>query len=431
MKSDVVICSILAAIFISIVGYWIIVIPQNGAPDEFVHFDANAKFIADNLRLPISGVDDLRFLKNCRDNPWGLIPCTNSYNTFPAVNYIVSAISIRFLSGFKDITQQTASRLPNLLWAALLVFSLFFSARNFGLSKIQSLLTTSSICFIPQVVFVFSYLNQDVMGLSVAAWCLYNFSSVTKLLFSKDPPEISKNTKSFILLGFSIGALFSSKYNYFVFAPVIGFYFIWAYLKCAHKKGLFLAVFVALMIAMPWYIRNLILYHDLLGQGFFLKKMAEFHPLGVSRALNASGIEHLLSHDWVYSNFKSFFALFGYMNLVVQSKWYILLMSFVLLFLAGSIFLAGYSKDRFTILSVFGSFGISILVILMSAYHSLVIDFQAQGRYLFPILIATFFSTIVLCRKFPKTITVFLCAWCTVIFALLIISTRLVLRTYI
>jgi hypothetical protein len=426
MKRDMLMGAALSALFILVVAFWMATIPQDSAPDEFVHYEANAKFIADNLRLPVSGIDDLRFLKNCRDNPNGLMPCTNSYNTYPAVSYIVSAVSIKLFRPLQVVSDEMASRFPNLLWGTLLVASLYLAARNLGAQVLHSILCTLSICLIPQVVFVFSYLNQDVVGLSTAACCLYAMTVLAQKLISNMPIEFRHQA----FTGIAVGLLLSSKYNYFVYIPFLGIFFLWALQRKLSTRAFTMIGLIALAVASPWYIRNYILYQDLLGQNYLLSKMQEFSPLGISRSLRPSGIEYLFSLHWVYTNFQSFVAVFGKMNLLIASSWYMLMMLMVVIFVLGSYFLAGLSRDRTTIIAVLGATAVSVLVIVMSAYHSLVIDFQAQGRYLFPLLLAVFYAAVCLSRQFPKSATIFLGSWLLLIGVVLGVSTRLIALTY-
>ena len=68
-----------------------------------------------------------------------------------------------------------------------------------------------------------------------------------------------------------------------------------------------------------------------------------------------------------------------------------------LVFVFGSIFLRGTLIDRGLAISVLG---LSAMLIGVSLYHSWTADFQAQGRYLFPIipmlgiLLATSYKTV-------------------------------------
>jgi hypothetical protein len=426
MKQDRIMGAALSALFLLVVAFWMATIPQDGAPDEFVHYEANAKFIADNLRLPVSGIDDLRFLKTCRDNPNGLMPCTNSYNTYPAVSYIVSAVSIKLFRPLQVVSDEMASRFPNLLWGTLLVASLYLAARNLGAQVLHSILCTLSICLIPQVVFVFAYLNQDVIGLAAAAWCLYAVTALAQKLIRNMPIGFRHQC----LTGIAVGLLLSSKYNYFVYIPFLGIFFLWALQRKLSTRAFTMIGLIALAVASPWYIRNFILYQDLLGQNYLLSKMQEFYPLGIARSFRPSGIEYLFSLSWVYTNFQSFVAVFGKMNLLIASGWYMLIILMVVVFVLGSFFLAGLSRDRTTIIAVLGATAVSVLVVVMSAYHSLVIDFQAQGRYLFPLLLAVFYAAVCLSRQYPKAVTVFLSSWLLLIGVVLGVSTRLVALTY-
>lgn len=110
----------------------------------------------------------------------------------------------------------------------------------------------------------------------------------------------------------------------------------------------------------------------------------------IGLALKSKGVSftEIFNHPyyWGKISLNSFFGIYGYMSIALNSSYYLLIISlfFILIF---SIF--------FQVLKPFNIESISkvllllffiFLTILISAHHSWVSDFQAQGRYLFPIL---------------------------------------------
>jgi hypothetical protein len=420
---------IFSLLYTLLLAFWMKIIPITEAPDEQVHFEANALFIADNNRLPISGIDDLRFITNCRINPLGAMPCTNSYNVFPHLNYVISAISIKLNRIVGAVSDTKAARLPQLLFAFIFCISLFQSAILGKLSKIKALVLALSICLIPQVVFIFSYLNQDAFALTAASVLLLSFLKGYNVVLSGNP----LNSRHQIFIGLAFGLLLSSKYNFFSLIPATAIYLV-GLLKLGNErqkdkiiKALKIAT-VAGVIAGPWYIRNLLIYKDILGSGFLLEKMSQFHHLGTARTFTPSNIEFLLDHGWFYINFKSFFGVFGYMSIFLSTFWYITAFILTIFAIGGALYLAGagiHSK-----IPIFIAIGTSILVIAMSAYHSLAIDFQAQGRYLFPLLITLFPAAIVLTLEFPRKLLSFFVIWDLFLVAMLFKATLILAARY-
>jgi hypothetical protein len=416
-------------LYLVILTFWIKVIPMLGAPDEQIHLEANALFIADNNRLPVSGVDDLRFLTNCRVNPLGAMPCTNSYNTFPQLNYLISAVSIKLNRLLGLVSDATAARLPQIVYAIIFFTSLHFSVVSVGLGSSKALMIALSVCLIPQVIFIFSYLNQDAFALTSASLVLLSCT----LALDRGRRHGTLPTSAVLFLGISLGLLLSSKYNYFALLPAIFIYL--AYIlrsTIPERRGQWLAIIkifvIAGLIAGPWYLRNLVLYGDLLGGKFLIETMSKFHPLGTARTMNPSNIEFLVDNGWFYTNFRSFFAVFGFMSLFLGSFWYLIAALLVTIAIGGALFLAGGSQHSKG--PVFIALGTTVLIIAMSAYHSLAIDFQAQGRYLFPILFGFIPAITILMIEFPRRVVAFVAIWDLFLLAMLIRSSVLICSTY-
>lgn len=362
-----------------------------GGPDEAIHYGFNVDFIRKNHRLPVGGQDDLEAYGACRDNKVGLIPCVYSYNTYPGPNYVASAISAELFGQTKRISPQTASRFTSL--ASGIIFVIFAYAAAYAITRrrLFSAVIVATLAFIPQVIFTNSYTNMDAHSLAISA-----VLGFTLVKFMQAP----RSRKRQIFLAITLfGLLPVAKYNYFILGLGSLILVVYTFIKHKFTKKELLRFFgyatlSFLVLASFWYIRNLILYNDLLGQSFVVEKMAQYHALGQMYSFNLSSLNLLVHLDFFNILFRSFFYGFGLMNFFLEEYNYKILLAILL----GTTSLLGYhlfqptikqSENRKLIGAVllYAFVGLGSLFIII--YNSLHYDFQPQGRYMYPILIPT------------------------------------------
>ncbi len=90
--------------------------------------------------------------------------------------------------------------------------------------------------------------------------------------------------------------------------------------------------------------------------------------------------------DWPVKTWKSFTGYYGYMTIHGPAAYYIVMFALHVLLLSytARVVLARGDPAEWQLFATAGAFGGGI--ILLSLYHSWINDFQAQGRYLFPVL---------------------------------------------
>jgi len=346
-----------------------------GAPDEYQHYGMNVDFMIKNHRLPVSGKDDLADLKRCRDNQYGKVPCMYSYQFYPGFNYVVSAITSK-AGGAVGVGGYTGARIASVLWGVLFINMLYLLARIF-VKQSYALLFVVAIGFIPQVIFTASYVNQDIHSLAIATTLVY--SSVAYLHAHKQ--------KVRWLFYLSFGLLFVAKYNYFVTAlvPLALLARTWwrdRQLKPVCTQLLWLAG-AALLLSGFWYVRNLILYHDPLGQQFILREMSKYHPLGHGWSLfDVRSYELLFRFDFFDTLFKSFFATFGYMLVYIEGVYYAI-MKLALVAGSGLLVWQGSKKHRWMLTATAGFVFVCLMQVIANSF---IYDFQPQGRYMFVVI---------------------------------------------
>ncbi len=379
-RSFLCLCALVAA-FLSLTITLAFHLPMNEAPDEFVHFKMNVRFILDHHRLPIAGQDDLQILSRCRENEYGLLPCTNSYTTYPPLSYLAGAGSAAFWHALLGVKPFFGARFASIAWGTLYLIFIYLSAWRITKNQLVTSLLSFSFAFIPQVIFVSSYMNSDITGLALGALCL-----LLTLLFVEKP-----TLQHSLLLGLGAGLLCSSKYNYLTYIPPFALFVLGiAFRRSPTSRHAWTVSLIvgcsAVLIASPWYLRNWLLYDDFLGQTFLLKKMSEFHPLGREWFLDSAGWQSLLAHHWFSDSARSMLGVFGYLNVFLDDWVYqfaaLVFGSTLLAFCVDTL----RSNNRMLQFAVLAFCLWFLGLLTLSIYHTLHIDFQAQGRYLFPAL---------------------------------------------
>lgn len=362
-----------------------------GAPDEGIHYRFNVKFIMENQRLPVSGRDDIETYQACRDNQIGLVPCVYSYNIFPAVSYIAAATSASLVSRAGLASPEVGARFAALFFGVVFVCFAYGTALVLTKRRLFAATLTASIVFIPQFIFTTSYTNLDAHSLAISA--ILGFALI---MFMLKPASLTRQAWLCIAL---FGLLPLAKANYFslgVGALILIIYaFINSHQNIKHvlRFGV-IALASFLVFSAFWYIRNLVLYGDPIGQEYMLHTMAQYHALGNALPLDLSSLNKLFQLDFIGTLFKSFFVTFGLMSFFVEIHKYdalkIMLYACTALFVYIYITGARVKNDGKKIgLAVLVYLLVFIASLALIVYNSLHYDYQPQGRYMFPVLIPT------------------------------------------
>ncbi len=355
------------------------------APDEGGHFRYNTEFMLRYHRLPVSGKDDVDAYQSCKPRDYGKVPCTYSYAVFPAANYVFAATTSKVATSLFDLSPIKGARLASIIWGIVFVNFLYLIAIRLSKNRRVSWVITS-LALIPQVIFTFSYLNQDAHSLAISAICIYALVRVLQ----------TKTTGSIILAAISFGALLPlAKYNFFLLIPAIGLVLLLAAFMKHLSWTTLLKILTSSIIAFAlfssfWFIRNTVLYHDPLGQNFVIQEMAKYAPLGNEIPLTLSNLEMYTNMKFFDILYRSFFVAFGAMAHFLNPDRYGVLQMLLLALIASYAIIVYYTKSIRTRYYL-GVLLVAILTLLGAAvgmvlYNSLVYDFQPQGRYLYLIL---------------------------------------------
>lgn len=363
---------------------WAIIIPYNHAPDEYMRYKI-PEFIYKYGYLPHGS--DARI----RDATWGF-----SYAFTPIFSYIVSALFMKITSFFTTSVNAlllSARMVSVLASTGTAYFSIKISKKLFdGVFRYVFVIAT---VILPEFVFVSAYVNNDAFGIFTVAWIVYG------LILSE---ENEWNIKSCIFLGCGVGLCALSYFNCYGIILVALFYGVVSVVKNKNiedKFGFLLSRFacvliVALIVAGWWFIRNAIIYNgDFLG----LRASSECAEMYAAKGFKPSQRVTLSSmnislrsflavyYGWTLSTYESFIGKFDYMSLSLPMCFYYIFLVIIFISLIGLFMMEKRKKNKENGLLSVSMIFMCVITVFISVWYSYFNDFQAQGRYLLPMLI--------------------------------------------
>ncbi len=365
---------------------WMLASPYAAPPDENMRYDI-PMYIYKYGVLP-RGDDPLLI-----NNAWGL-----SYAYFPILSYMVSALFMKVVSVFstEPLILLMAARFFSVLCGVGTAFmSLKIGRRLFG--KNIGFLFAAMVAFLPQNVFISSYVNNDALAILSTALIVW---------FWIRGIESNWDFKACVGLAVSISICALSYYNAygFILCSIILFY-------ATHQpsqviKKTLLIVGIVAVLAGWWFIRNAILYDgDFLGMRS-MDACAEAHAWPEVRpsahttpmSQGMSIFDMLFRTTWLLSVGRSFIGKFGGMSVTMPMWSYPIAIVF---FLVGFIFFFKNERKAFSFKTDVEGKKYAILSWVMvlaalipnllSMYNSYASDYQPQGRYSLPMIIPFFY----------------------------------------
>jgi hypothetical protein len=269
----------------------------------------------------------------------------------------------------------------------------------------------------PQVAFLASYVNNDIVGLcgvSILAYaCISGYKDRWNL----------KNA-SYLSAGLIICLLgYTNSYGFVLFGAVFFMLSLWWQHK-SKKQALKIVSIVVLLVtflAGPFFARNMILYNgDVFGVNTFQKRTLAWEAengIGVQHSYkemtNLGIVDLALSEGYLRTMTESAVARFGKMTVSPGNKYIYVYRAFVVVGIAGCLFAAmlllyriirhskglsslfvGALKSRERILLIACVLAAGVTTIALSLYYSYTIDYQAQGRYIIYIIIPIIIASV-------------------------------------
>ena len=255
----------------------------------------------------------------------------------------------------------------------------------------------------PQIWYIFSYFNGDAFPFFLA-FCMVYFAARGDPPLTPTPPSLrNRNTRRLVWLGALLGLVCISKQNYYVFAGFLLAYFGLCGLaakdmRAAAKNAVVVFGLAAMLFAARWgynvYVNRTVRpeaptqYAEKYASEDYKPSAQEAGTQFWGLRMRDQGLTYpqlFTVWTWHIWSFRTSFGVYDYMKIYAPFVYY-RYMAYLLWALMGALALAlilhGGPAGGEAVLVFLAFAG---LTIFQSTWHSWVADFQAQGRYLFPI----------------------------------------------
>lgn len=330
-----------------------------------------------------------------------------SYAYQPILTYIIQGFLLRFLFRFcrDGYLLLLAARLVNVAFGMIMAVFVRKTAKLLFQAESWQWLFSVAVMFLPQGLFLHTYVNTDSMAMMSSAIMLYAWLTGMKTRW---------DLRSCLTLSAGISLCALSYYNAYGFILCSIFIFLYTFMdkdasgrlrpdwKNLFRRGFLISAVVLLCISW-WFIRNAVLYDgDFLGLSARAANALEtaskqYHPLTKKTYQNMgySLFYMIFKTDFLELLTNSTIATFGPMSIVTFKHIYTVFKWLFLISTGLSFLPRRYSQrpgSRF--LNVCFALCILIPVVLCTGY-SYASDYQPQGRYILPMLLPfSYFCTL-------------------------------------
>lgn len=358
-------------------------------PDELVHIRAGDYYQQHFLPPPV-GSDEIR----------------DTYSVYGVSRLHSGEAAYFFLGKFArffhslNIPSYLAQRYFNVtLWALLLVLTLAYG--DFRPLMVPALLS-------PQIWYIFSYANSDAFAVFVmmlSAWQAAAPRSAWNRMLADEGEAGRSHWRACILLGLLFGMLLLLKKNFYFFLLFLGLYFIWRIVFGHTRLNRVKLGWIGIVCCIGFCLFGAARYTDAWVNDFHKKeKLLEARyqyaeplwspatPLekrhqSLQKRDRGCTLRHMLTTDrWAGKSFQNSFGSYGWTSVNASPHYYWLVRQVGLYFLVVVTFIVLVYGGRegttlwLMVLAVGGG------LIALCLYRAWTVDFQAQGRYFFPIV---------------------------------------------
>lgn len=357
-------------------------------PDEFVHISAS-KYYMDHWLPPAANDEAIR-------DTYSLYG-SSRLNT-DEITYLLNGKFARLISPM-HLAEHVTFRLFNLFLLGVILL--------YTLKVPDSRLVAVPLLISAQVWYLFSYCNSDAFALTVSFFvgCQLAIpdSALNRFLFGRRGWQW---IFAGLVVAILIGLLFVLKKNFYSYAVLVFALILLKIWKASSRENRLLVLkrfvlvcllglsFLAVKRAADYHIngldrsKKLLEMRDKTARPMFNPKTPlEKQHLNLSKKKRGVPLLEIIHKErWFEKTFRSAFGVYGYFTISGGYVYYDLVrwtgMAFLLFFFGSILLRAGWfnSLQAMTVLSL------AAALIGASLYHSWTKDFQAQGRYLIPIL---------------------------------------------
>jgi hypothetical protein len=379
-------------VFCALVG-WSVIQPLGGGPDEKMRYSI-VQYIFMHGSLPQGGDPEIL------DRTWGF-----SYAFQPILPYIFSAFLVKIGSFFtwNGEILLLCARFVNIIVGTLMaVLTRKLSKKIFN-STMSAWLFTLLVVLLPQGMFMHTYVNTDSMALISTVIIVYAWILGAERDFDR---------KACILLAIGIILCSMSYYNAYgyIMCSIILFILFYVHIKKKQvkiewnkliKKGLFISVIVLAGIGW-WFVRSYIIYDgDFLGLRI-RDEYAEIYAIdSLKPSLHKTYLNQgysvlymLMNSNFIILTTKSFIAMFGNMAVGVYDWIYKGYLVIIVTGLIGTLlplkertFLKKVSDNNLRLINI-NMLMCMIIPNILNIWAAYSYDYQPQGRYSLPMLVA-------------------------------------------
>lgn len=370
--------------------------PFGNPPDEYNRY-LIPQYIAEHGTLP-NGYDE-----SIRIGGYGF-----SYAFQPILPYMVQGYTMRLINLFTDSadTLLYSARLVDFTFGLIMAVFVILLSRKWFSDRRIAWVFSFLVTFLPQSIFVHTYVNTDSCCMMSIAIMLYGLTCGLQEGFK--PSSCVTLSTGIILCALS----YYNAYGYILSCILLFFAYFLSFsqgrpgfdLKPFLKKGLFISFLVLLGIGW-WFIRSAILYEgDFLGLQAradcgSLYALPEFRPENriTWKSQGYSMWDMLTGSDFMTLSFLSLIGIYGPMT-ITTSIWVYRFYKF--LFWIGAILCAVVPVSRakgadslyrerkgLRIFYHLNMLFCMAMPLILSFYYSYATDYQPQGRYILPMLI--------------------------------------------
>lgn len=405
-KRRIGLCIFLIAVFLFIFC-WAFIQPLNASPDEQMRY-LIVEYIVKHGTLP-----DGRDLE-ITNALWGI-----SYGYYPILAYMIMAVPAKIVSLFTTDTFAVlmAARLVNAVFGTVMAYLVFRISEMLFRDK-SKYMFTALVVFLPGVIFVHSYVNNDSMALLSTAWIVYVWVISIKTGWTKRLCVSYAGAVSLCVLSY---------YNAygFVLCAIIFFFTTILIGQNVENRAKYVAsrtamvVILVLVFAGWWYVRNYIIYDGDFLAWNVVSEYAEIYAADgykPSQKVTLSELGYnpisLLTYsqwaegDWIHKVCAGFVGTFGQLDIYMPAWMSYSYYFFYLFGVIGALLcLVRLFRLRIKVngekewnKEAFFNWCMLFTIIITAAllvYYNLYNDIQPQGRYLLPAVIpAMYFVTV-------------------------------------
>lgn len=392
--------------------------PPWQVPDEPAHYNY-IKYLAENYRFPVLEMGDyphdyLEEIKDKRFPPeMSIEPIRYEFHQ-PPLYYILATVVYKLFAG-----RLLPLRLLSVLLGCCLLWVTYHVAKEiFPRDEALALGTTAFVAFVPMHIAMTAAVNNDTLAELILAGILWMLVRYVKLVrwsdgqmagWSKETPDHptkghlttrpmggrAEGMRRFVGLGVLMGLGLLTKITTLVAVPLalVAVPVREGWLK-QNRKSTFTRCFLLLascfFLALPWFVRNIIVYG-----GLDIWGLQRHDAIVVGQPRTAEWLAQLgatgLAKEFILTTFKSFWAQFGWMGILVDQRIYLILALLCAVVGLGLVlFVKRNVRQRALTSSQRMALGLLALSALFTLLSHLWYNFkfvQHQGRYLFPALI--------------------------------------------